>query len=106
MVIAFLAPLVSFFLVQKNIIYFFRKFIYNSINNHLEEILFQFSYVYFRGKTTETVEYIPYIEKNINYAGELECNIITIILNFNILVLKYNEDNFYAENYYEFINLK
>ena len=49
---------------------FFRKLIYNYINYHLEEILFRFPYVYFRGKTTETVEYIPYITK----IGNIEVN--------------------------------
>ena len=63
-----------------------------------------FPYVYFNGKTTKTVEYIPYIEKTGNYAGKLEWNTIANILNLNILILKYNEENLYPENYYEFIN--
>ena len=43
-------------------------------------------------------EYIPFIAKDSNYVGEIECNIITQIINFNILILRYIEnDNL---NYY------
>ena len=78
--------------------------LYNYITENKEEIIINNPYVYYKGKLIYIDDYIPLIKNNGNYAGDFECNIMTKIINFNILVLKYYEDTSISENYYIFLN--
>ena len=70
-----------------------RNLLYNYIINHFEDIIIQFPYVYYNGSPLNTDEYIPLIQKNGNFGGELECNIFAKVIPINILVLTYNENS-------------
>ena len=71
---------------------FMRNLLYNYIINHYEDIITNYPYVYYNGSPINTDEYIPLIQENGNYGGELECNIFTKVIPINILVLTYNEN--------------
>lgn len=83
---------------------YYRKLIHEYILENKDEIIIDNPYVYYNGKLINTDDYIPLIKINGNYAGELECHLITKIINFNILILRYNDDQKSLEKYYKYLN--
>ena len=83
---------------------FIRHLLYNYIISNQEEILADYPYVYYKGTSVNTDEYIHLIKENGNYGGELECNLITKIIPINILVLTYHQlnDGTYCFKYYNY----
>ena len=80
---------------------FMRNLLYNYIIKNYEEIITEFPYVYHNGSPVNTDEYIPLIQDNGNFGGELECNLFTKVISINILVLRYNEDKD-GNNYFNY----
>ena len=70
---------------------------------HYNDIIVEFPYVYYNGKAIDTDCFIPFIKQKGKYAGELEANILTKILDINILIFEFNIDNDNI-NYYSFCN--
>ena len=87
---------------------FMRNLLYNYIINHLEEIIIEFPYIYYNGNAVNTDEYIPLIQENGNFGGELECNLFTKVIPISVLVLTYDENkdgnNYF--NYYMYYGFK
>ena len=83
---------------------FFRNLIYDFITANKNDIIIKFPYVYYNGKAVDIEDYIPLIKKPGTYAGELEAQILSNILDIIILILEYkkNVDN---NNYYSFLNI-
>ena len=72
---------ISYFLTEAQAYHvFIRYLLYNYIINHFEDIIIQFPYVYYNGTPLNTDEYIPLIQENGNFGGELECNIVTKVI--------------------------
>ena len=84
---------ISYFLTGTEAYHVFtRNLLYNCIINHYEEIIIEFPYVYYNSSAVNTDEYLPLIQDDGNFGGELECNLFTKVISINILVLQYNED--------------
>ena len=83
---------------------FFRNLVYDYIMANKNDIIVKFPYVYNNGKAVDIEDYIPLIKKQGTYAGELEAQILSNLLNILLLILEYkeNDDN---NNYYSFLNL-
>ena len=83
---------------------FFRNLVYDYIMANKDDIIIKFPYIYNIGKAVDINEYIPLIKKQGTYAGELEAQLISNLLNIIILILEYKEidDNM---NYYSFLNI-
>ena len=79
---------ISYFLTGTKAYHVYKRdLLYNYIINHYDDIITEFPYVYYSGSPINTDEYIPLIQENGNFGGELECNIFTKVIPINILVL-------------------
>ena len=67
-----------------------RKIIYNYILENMDTIGAEYPFVYYQGNAVDIEDYVPFIEKNGEYGGELECQIFTKIFNVNIIIVKTN----------------
>ena len=81
----------------------FRKLLYEYIIYKYDEIVAEFPFTYYNGKCIDIDDYIPLIQKNSEYSGELECKIIAKILKINILVV-YFEKTSISKNGYKILN--
>ena len=94
---------ISYFLASSQIYHLkIRKALFNYVIDNFETIVVDYPYTYYNGNTVNTEDYIPLIEKNGEYGGELECQLLTKIFDINILILNYqciqlNEDINYEQ---------
>ena len=79
---------ISYFLTGSQIYHLkIRKILYKYIINNFESILADYPYTNYNGRTMKIEDYIPLIEKNREYGGELDYQILTKIFDINILIL-------------------
>ena len=99
----FFRSISTFFSNSEEYHLFFRNLIYDYIRANYDELISEFPYIYYNGKSIDLDDYIPLIKVNGTYAGEFECNIISKMFSINILLLEYiiNQEN--NENYYSYI---
>ena len=72
----FFRAISSFFTGTEQYHLYFRKIVHKYIKDNKDDIIIEFPYVYYNGKLIDIEDYIPLINKNSNYAGELECNLL------------------------------
>ena len=99
----FFRSISTFFSNSEEYHLFFRNLIYDYIRVNFDELISEFPYIYYNGKSIDLDDYIPLIKINGTYAGEFECNIISKMFNINILLLQYTTDDNTNENYYSYI---
>ena len=83
----FFRSISTFFSNSEEYHLFFRNLIYDYIRVNFDELISEFPYIYYNGKSIDLDDYIPLIKINGTYAGEFECNIISKMFNINILLL-------------------
>lgn len=82
---------------------FFRKILFLYINKNKEQIAIENPYIEFNNNLIEIENYIPKINTDKNFAGELELKYASILFKINIAVYALNkQDN--NNKYYEYIN--
>ena len=80
---------ISFFYSQKEIYHpFFRNFLYEYLNNNKQDIIDNYPDIEVNDILTKTVNYIPKICRNGNFAGFFELGYVIKILDLNIVYIK------------------
>ena len=87
-IICFFRSISTFFTNSEEYNLFFRNLLYDYIRVNFEELIAEYPYIYYNDISINLDDYIPLIKINGTYAGEFECNIISNMLNINILLLE------------------